>query len=83
MVPMESHPAGEGKLAFTMRVPIGIIGAISPFNFPLNLVAHKLGPAFAAGCPVVLKPATATPLSALLLARMLHEAGLPGGGFPV
>ncbi|CAB4705155.1 MAG: aldehyde dehydrogenase family protein [Actinobacteria bacterium] len=83
MVPMESHPAGEGKLAFTMRVPIGIIGAISPFNFPLNLVAHKLGPAFAAGCPVVLKPATATPLSALLLARMLHEAGLPAGWLSV
>ncbi len=70
MVPMDASQAGEGKLAFTLRVPIGIVGAISPFNFPLNLVAHKLAPALAAGCAVVLKPATATPLSALLLAEL-------------
>jgi acyl-CoA reductase-like NAD-dependent aldehyde dehydrogenase len=56
-----------------------VIGAISPFNFPCNLVAHKLAPALAAGCPVVLKPASATPLSALLLAELEHEAGLPDG----
>src|SRR6478735_10152357 len=54
MVPMDAAQAGEGKLGFTLRRPIGIVGAISPFNFPLNLVAHKLAPALAAGCPVVL-----------------------------
>ena len=57
MVPMDAAQAGEGKLAFTLRAPIGVVGAISPFNFPLNLVAHKLAPALAAGCAVVLKPA--------------------------
>src|SRR6266699_1691569 len=79
MVPMESAQAGEGKLGFTVRKPIGVVGAISPFNFPCNLVAHKLAPALAAGCPVVLKPASATPLSALLLAELEQEAGLPEG----
>jgi acyl-CoA reductase-like NAD-dependent aldehyde dehydrogenase len=79
MVPMEAAQAGEGKLAFTLRRPIGIVGAISPFNFPLNLVAHKLAPALAAGCAVVLKPAGQTPLSALLLAELEEEAGLPPG----
>jgi acyl-CoA reductase-like NAD-dependent aldehyde dehydrogenase len=78
-VPMDASAAGEGKLAFTMRLPIGVIGAISPFNFPLNLVAHKIAPALAAGCPVVLKPASATPLSALFLAELEEEAGLPAG----
>ena len=62
-----------------MRLPIGIVGAISPFNFPLNLVAHKIAPAFAAGCAVVLKPAAATPLSALLLAQAFADAGQPAG----
>ena len=79
MVPMESSAAGAGKLGIIVREPMGVVGAISPFNFPLNLVAHKLAPAIAAGCPVVLKPASATPLSALLLARTLAEAGLPDG----
>jgi acyl-CoA reductase-like NAD-dependent aldehyde dehydrogenase len=79
MVPMDAAQAGEGKLAFTLRRPIGIVGAISPFNFPLNLVAHKLAPALAAGCAVVLKPASQTPLSALLLAELEQEAGLPPG----
>jgi acyl-CoA reductase-like NAD-dependent aldehyde dehydrogenase len=79
VVPMEASEAGEGKLAFTLRRPVGIVGAISPFNFPCNLVAHKLAPALAAGCPVVLKPASQTPLSALLLAELEQEAGLPGG----
>jgi acyl-CoA reductase-like NAD-dependent aldehyde dehydrogenase len=79
MVPMDAAQAGEGKLAFTLRRPIGIVGAISPFNFPLNLVAHKIAPALAAGCPVVLKPASQTPLSALLLAELEEEAGLPAG----
>jgi acyl-CoA reductase-like NAD-dependent aldehyde dehydrogenase len=79
MVPMDAAQAGEGKLAFTLRQPIGVVGAISPFNFPLNLVAHKIAPALAAGCAVVLKPASQTPLSALLLAELETEAGLPPG----
>jgi acyl-CoA reductase-like NAD-dependent aldehyde dehydrogenase len=83
MIPMESAQAGEGKLGFTLRKPIGIVGAISPFNFPCNLVAHKIAPALAAGCPVVLKPASATPLSALLLAELEQEAGLPEGWLSV
>ncbi|MDP9285772.1 MAG: aldehyde dehydrogenase family protein, partial [Actinomycetota bacterium] len=79
MVPMDAGQAGEGKLAFTLRVPRGIVGAITPFNFPCNLVAHKLAPSLAAGCAVVLKPASATPLSSLLLAELMEEAGLPAG----
>lgn len=79
-VPLEASSVGAGKLGFILRVPIGVVGAISPFNFPLNLVVHKLGPAIAAGCPVVLKPASQTPFSAILLARMLLEdCGLPAG----
>src|SRR6186997_1938103 len=84
MVPMDASQAGEGKLAFTMRLPIGVVGAISPFNFPLNLVAHKIAPALAAGCAVVLKPASQTPLSALTLAQLLlDECGLPAGHLSV
>jgi acyl-CoA reductase-like NAD-dependent aldehyde dehydrogenase len=78
VVPLDASAAGEGRLGFTLRLPIGVIGAISPFNFPLNLVAHKLAPAIAAGCPVVLKPASQTPLSAVALADLLiEECGLP------
>ena len=83
VVPMAASEAGEGKIAFTLRRPIGVVGAISPFNFPCNLVAHKLAPALAAGCPVVLKPASQTPLSALLLAELEEEAGLPPGWLSV
>jgi acyl-CoA reductase-like NAD-dependent aldehyde dehydrogenase len=79
MVPMDAAQAGEGKLAFTLRRPIGVVAAISPFNFPLNLVAHKIAPALAAGCAVVLKPASQTPMSALFLAELEAEAGLPAG----
>jgi acyl-CoA reductase-like NAD-dependent aldehyde dehydrogenase len=80
MVPMDASDVGEGKLAFTLRIPVGVVGAISPFNFPLNLVAHKIAPAIAAGCPVVLKPASQTPLSAIALARLLlDECELPSG----
>ncbi|MCB0951802.1 MAG: aldehyde dehydrogenase family protein [Microthrixaceae bacterium] len=80
MVPMDASSAGLGKIGFTLRLPVGVVGAISPFNFPLNLVAHKVDPAIACGCPVVLKHASATPLTALLLARLLeHDAGLPPG----
>lgn len=79
MVPVDAVASGKEKIAYTMRVPIGVVGAITPFNFPLNLVAHKVAPAIAVGCPVVLKPATQTPLSSLLLAEMLTDAGLPPG----
>jgi acyl-CoA reductase-like NAD-dependent aldehyde dehydrogenase len=79
VVPMDATQAGEGKFAFTLRQPLGVVGAISPFNFPLNLVAHKIAPSLAAGCAVVLKPAGQTPLSALLLAELGQEAGLPPG----
>ncbi|MGI8984976.1 MAG: aldehyde dehydrogenase family protein [Acidimicrobiales bacterium] len=80
MVPIDAARVGEGRLAFTLRVPIGVVAAISPFNFPLNLVAHKLAPAIAAGCPVVLKPASQTPLTAIALAELLvGECGLPAG----
>ena len=78
VVPMDGSEAGQGRLGFTLRVPIGVVGAISPFNFPLNLVAHKVAPAIAAGCPVVLKPASQTPLSAFGLRDLLvDECGLP------
>ncbi len=76
-IPMEAGAAGVGKLGIVIRVPYGVVGAISPFNFPLNLVGHKLGPAIAAGNAVVLKPAGQTPISAIKLARVLYDAGLP------
>jgi acyl-CoA reductase-like NAD-dependent aldehyde dehydrogenase len=82
-VPMAASPAGVGKLGVMLRVPYGVVGAISPFNFPLNLVAHKLGPAIAAGNAIVLKPAGQTPISALKLAEILVEAGLPDGWLSV
>jgi acyl-CoA reductase-like NAD-dependent aldehyde dehydrogenase len=82
-VPMAASAPGAGKLGVMLRVPYGVVGAISPFNFPLNLVAHKLGPAIAAGNAVVLKPAGQTPISALKLAAILVEAGLPEGWLSV
>lgn len=78
VLPLDASAAGEGRLGLTLRVPVGVVGAITPFNFPLNLVAHKVAPAIAAGCPVVLKPAHQTPLTALRLAELLlDECGLP------
>ena len=79
LIGMDAHPAGVNHAGMVVRRPIGVVGAISPFNFPLNLVAHKIGPAFAAGCACVLKPATATPLSALALAQAFADAGQPAG----
>ncbi|HET7170126.1 MAG TPA: aldehyde dehydrogenase family protein [Gaiellales bacterium] len=79
LIGMDAHPAGVNHAGMVVRRPIGVVGAISPFNFPLNLVAHKIGPAFAAGCACVLKPATATPLSALVLAQAFADAGQPAG----
>jgi len=78
-IPMDASPSAENRMGFFIRTPIGVIGAISPFNFPLNLVAHKVAPAIAAGNSIVLKPATATPLTALRMAELLMEAGLPDG----
>ena len=74
---MAASASAAGKLGFALRMPAGVVAAISPFNFPLNLVAHKLAPAIAAGCPVVLKPAPQTPLTALALVDLLVDAGLP------
>jgi acyl-CoA reductase-like NAD-dependent aldehyde dehydrogenase len=82
-VPIAGTQPGDGHAAWTVRIPIGVIGAISPFNFPLNLVAHKLAPALAAGCAVVHKPASQTPLSALRLAALSEQAGLPAGWLSV
>ncbi len=76
-------PTGEGRFGIVSRFPVGPVSAISPFNFPLNLVAHKVAPAIASGCPVVLKPATQTPMASLLLAEICQEAGLPSGGLNV
>lgn len=77
MVPLEGAPGVSGRLGFTTRHPIGVVCAITPFNSPLNTVSHKVGPAIAAGNAVVLKPATATPLTAAALVEILLEAGLP------
>jgi len=78
-MPLDLDAASEGRFAIVRRFPIGPVAAITPFNFPLNLVAHKLAPALACGAPVVLKPAPQAPLSALNLARIAHEAGAPPG----
>jgi len=76
-IPFDSFPGGENRRGYYYRFPIGVVLAITPFNDPLNLVAHKLGPAIAAGNSVILKPATVTPLSALMLAEALLQSGLP------
>ncbi|WP_216897557.1 aldehyde dehydrogenase family protein [Nocardia alni] len=78
-IPVSATPGSENRLAFTIRVPVGVVGAIAPFNAPLNTVAHKIGPALAAGNAVVLKPAEATPLCSIALVEALHDAGLPPG----
>jgi acyl-CoA reductase-like NAD-dependent aldehyde dehydrogenase len=82
-VPMDASAHGAGRMAMVIREPLGVIGAITPFNFPLNLSLHKIGPALAAGNAVVHKPASATPVSGLELARLFAEAGLPEGGLNV
>lgn len=83
MIPMDAAKSGQNRLGYTLREPIGVIAAITPFNFPMNLVAHKVGPAIASGNPIVLKPASQTPLSAYFLAELLEEAGMPKGAFNV
>ncbi|MGW6663005.1 MULTISPECIES: aldehyde dehydrogenase family protein [Peribacillus] len=82
-IPMDAAKNGKGRFAYTKREPLGVIAAITPFNFPFNLAAHKLGPAFAAGNSVILKPASQTPLSALAAAEIFEEAGLPKGALNV
>lgn len=77
VLPLDAAPGGQGKFGFTLRVPCGVVLAVTPFNFPLNLVCHKVGPALAAGNSVIVKPASDTPLSALKLAEILLEAGFP------
>lgn len=79
VIPIEGAPQQQGRLGFTMRVPVGVVAAITPFNAPLNTVAHKVAPALAAGNSVVLKPSTATPSAAVAMAKALLEAGLPAG----
>jgi acyl-CoA reductase-like NAD-dependent aldehyde dehydrogenase len=81
-VPMD-FGTGVGRTAFTRRFPIGVVAAITPFNFPLNLVLHKVAPAMAVGCPVIVKPAPQAPLSALALAHLLHDLDWPPGGVQV
>jgi acyl-CoA reductase-like NAD-dependent aldehyde dehydrogenase len=78
-VPMDAAVAGEGRVGFYLRTPMGVVAAITPFNFPLNLVAHKVAPALAAGNALVLKPAEEAPLTARLLGDVLADAGLPAG----
>jgi acyl-CoA reductase-like NAD-dependent aldehyde dehydrogenase len=82
-VPIDAVPSGKGRMAMTIRQPLGIIGAITPWNVPLNLALHKVGPALAGGNAVVHKPSEITPLSALHLARILKEAGFPEGAYNV
>lgn len=79
MIPMDAAKTGANRLGYTLREPIGVVAAITPFNFPQNLVAHKVGPAIAAGNTIVLKPASQTPLSSIFIAELLEEAGLPQG----
>jgi acyl-CoA reductase-like NAD-dependent aldehyde dehydrogenase len=83
VVPIDGAPIGAGRMAMTIRQPLGVIGIITPFNVPLNLALHKLGPALAGGNAVVHKPAEQTPLSALKLARIVREAGAPAGTYNV
>lgn len=77
MVPMDGYPAGEGHLAFSIRVPVGIVLAITPFNLPLNQICHKAGPAIAAGNSCIIKPSSATPMTALKFGELFLKAGLP------
>jgi acyl-CoA reductase-like NAD-dependent aldehyde dehydrogenase len=83
VIPMEAAPVGKGRWAMTVREPLGVIAAITPFNYPLNLALHKIGPALAAGNSVVHKPSGNTPLSALRLAQLIEEAGAPAGAYNV
>ncbi|MFF2175600.1 aldehyde dehydrogenase family protein [Lysinibacillus sp. NPDC058147] len=82
-IPGDAAPGGDGRIAYTVREPLGIVAAITPFNFPMNLVAHKVGPAIASGNTVVLKPASQTPLTSYFIGELLVEAGLPNGALNI
>lgn len=82
-VDLASAAPGQGRFGIVRRFPVGLVSAITPFNFPLNLVAHKIAPAIAAGCPILVKPAPQAPLSAFALAHACAQAGLPAGGVGV
>ncbi|MGA3598805.1 aldehyde dehydrogenase family protein [Lysinibacillus agricola] len=82
-IPVDAAPGGDGRIAYTVREPLGIVAAITPFNFPMNLVAHKVGPAIASGNTVVLKPASQTPLTSYFIGELLAEAGLPKGALNI
>ncbi|HNS31298.1 MAG TPA: aldehyde dehydrogenase family protein, partial [Tenuifilaceae bacterium] len=82
-ISLDWTPAGKGKEGLVKYFPVGLIAGISPFNFPLNLVVHKIAPAIAAGCPIILKPARSTPLSALELARIAYTTSLPAGALSI
>jgi acyl-CoA reductase-like NAD-dependent aldehyde dehydrogenase len=83
IIQLDWTPAGEGREGLVRYFPIGLVAGIAPFNFPLNLVAHKVAPAIAAGCPIVLKPASSTPLSSLALAAIINETVLPKGAVTI
>jgi acyl-CoA reductase-like NAD-dependent aldehyde dehydrogenase len=78
-IPMGLTPASEGRRAWTIKEPIGVVAAISAFNHPLNLIVHQVAPAIATGCPIVVKPATATPLCCFEFVKLVHDAGMPDG----
>lgn len=83
LIPLDIYPGSEGRMCLIKRFPVGVVLGITPFNFPLNLVAHKIAPAMACGNPIIIKPALKTPLSALLLGEIITEAGWPAGGVNV
>ncbi|MFL6858587.1 MAG: aldehyde dehydrogenase family protein [Allosphingosinicella sp.] len=83
VMPLDLMPSSKGRVGITRRFPVGPVAGISPFNFPLNLAAHKLAPAIAAGCPFVMKPASRTPLGAIIMGEVLAETNLPKGAFSI
>jgi acyl-CoA reductase-like NAD-dependent aldehyde dehydrogenase len=83
IIPLDWAKSGENRQAIINRVPKGVVGAITPFNYPLNLVAHKFGPAIASGCPIILKPSSSAPITALELGKLFLKAGLPAGAISV
>lgn len=83
LVNVDAAANGKNRFGYYKRYPVGVVGAITPFNFPLNLVAHKVGPAIAAGCPIILKPASSTPLTAIKLVEVILEAGFPEEGINI
>ena len=83
LIPLDLMPSSKGRIGITRRFPIGPVAAISPFNFPLNLAAHKLAPAIAAGCSIVLKPPSKDPLTMLTVAEIVEKAGVPEGAVSI